>query len=48
MISNYLRSGTILEQFGHRFIDSGHVTLAAKLKICIHMCGEKIKILHKL
>ena len=48
MISNYLRSGTILEQFGHRFIDSGHIILAAKLKICIYMRGEKIKILHKL
>ena len=31
-------SGTILEQFGHRFID-----LAPKLKICIHMCGKKKK-----
>ena len=33
-----LASGTILKQFGNRFIDFGaHVIWAPKLKICIHI-----------
>ena len=43
MVSNYLLPGTILDQFGHRFIDFGHIILAPKLKICIHMCRKKLK-----